>query len=53
MYPKKMYMTQCMRPIKSSGMGNCLLLRAQGEGTDHQEREKLQIPRGGGDMVTG
>ena len=33
-----------MRSIGARGVGNCLLLRAQGWGIDHQEREKLQIP---------
>ena len=45
-----------MRSIRSSGVGKCLLLRARGRGIDHQEREKLQIPRGmpgGGGEVTG
>ena len=36
-------------------MGNCLFLRAQGWGIDHQMKTKLQIPGGmpGGGMVTG
>ena len=37
-----------MRPrsISSSGVGNCLFLRARGWGIDLQERKKLQIPEG-------
>ena len=37
-------------------MGNCLFLRAQGWGINHQMRTKLQIPGGmpgGEDMVIG
>ena len=42
-----------MRSIRSSGVGNCLFLRAQEWGIDLQERKILQIPggmpaRGGG-----
>ena len=39
MYPKNTN----MRSIRSSGVGNCLFLRALGWGTDHQERKKFQI----------
>ena len=35
-----------MRSIRSSGVGNCLFLRAQEWGIDLQERKILQIPGG-------
>ena len=44
-----------MRSIRSSGVGNCLFLRAREWGIDLQERKILQIPGGmprGGGMVT-
>ena len=48
---KNMY----MRSIKSSGVGNCLFLRARGWGIDHQERKNCKsswgVPSGG--MITG
>ena len=41
MYPKKTY----IRSIRSSGVGKCFFLRAQGWGTDHQETKNLANPR--------
>ena len=35
-----------MRSIRSSGVGNCLFLRAREWGIDLQERKILQIPGG-------
>ena len=42
MYPQNTY----IRLIRSSGMGNCLFLHAQGWWVDHQERQKTANPRG-------
>ena len=39
MYPQNTY----VRLIRSSGMGNCLFLHAQGWWVDHQEQKKMQI----------
>ena len=41
---KKMLQKTYMRSIGSSGVGNCLLLRARGWGIDLQKRKKLQFP---------
>ena len=41
MYPKKTY----IRSIRSSGVGKCFFLRAQGWGIDHQETKNLANPR--------
>ena len=38
-----MYQKTYMRFMRSSGVGNCLFLRARGWGIDLQERKKLQI----------
>ena len=52
-----------MRPIRSSGVGNCLILHvcARVRGIDHRKKERIANPRGyawgsegrGGVMVTG
>ena len=46
-----------MRSIRSSGVGNCLLLHARRWGIDHQERKNCKIlgvcRGGGGGMATG
>ena len=46
-YPPKTY----MRSIRSSGVGNCLLLHARGWGIAHRERKNCKSPEEG--MVTG
>ena len=43
---KKMQQKTYVRSIGSSGVGNCLFLRARGWGIDLQKRKKMQIPRG-------